>query len=178
MKQPDWKAIRRFYSSNLDCIMRAGPSDWGVDPYSWDFELGVEMTAIEDAIWCEIRNVGCVMYPQFPVGRRFVDFGNPCVKVAIECDGADFHGDPDADMAREQEIEALGWRIYRISGSDCMRITRVRECKETGVASIIPSPGHKLVRLIADRYGIRCAPTRAVGGVSVLEMVRSAIARQ
>ena len=54
-------------------------------------------------------------------GERFVarvDFAYPEERVAIEVDGFRYHGDRrafDDDRARGNEIQALGWRILRIT---------------------------------------------------------------
>lgn len=111
-----WDRIRAFYKANDEAILRAGRREWGIDPYAWDSEAGIVLTPIEQALWADIRSLGAVLYPQYPVGRRFVDFGNPCAKVAIECDGAKWHTDAAADKARQSELEAEGWDVYRVGG--------------------------------------------------------------
>lgn len=111
------EAIRRFYDMAWKDIKAAGVSEWGIDPYEVDWIR--LFTPIELALWHDIRNADAVLYPQYPVGCYFVDFGNPVVQVAIECDGAKWHQDADKDLARQRAIEAMGWRVYRISGRDC-----------------------------------------------------------
>ena len=49
-----------------------------------------------------------------------VDFGNPIAKVALECDGAQFH-DARKDAARDRKLAALGWTVYRVPGWQCLR---------------------------------------------------------
>lgn len=110
-------AIRNFYILAGPEIISAGSTEWGVDPYEVDW-LNV-FTPIEAALWHDIRAEDLVMYPQFPVGGYFVDFGNPCAKVAVECDGEAFHKDCQKDALRQARIESLGWSVYRISGRDC-----------------------------------------------------------
>jgi very-short-patch-repair endonuclease len=116
----DWGRIRAYYRANAASINDAGRDSWGVEPYSWETEAGIRFTPIEQAIWQDIRSLDAVLYPQFPVGRRFVDFGNPVAKVAIECDGAAFHLDQKADRQRQAEIESYGWTVYRFTGRECM----------------------------------------------------------
>lgn len=112
------RAIRGMYTDFHDDIAAAGPREWGVDPYIVDWPA--LFTAIEYALWCDIRAAGIVMYPQYPVLGYFVDFGNPCARVAIECDGRAYHQDRGADWKRQREIEAQGWTVYRITGRDCL----------------------------------------------------------
>lgn len=87
------------------------------DPY----ELGdwVKIfTPIENSAWGAIRDRGLPMWPQFPVGGYFLDFGNPVAKVALECDGRDFHNAVD-DAERDMKLRALGWKTYRAPGWVC-----------------------------------------------------------
>lgn len=111
------EAIRRFYDMAWKDIKAAGVSELGIDPYEVDWIR--LFTPIELALWHDIRNADAVLYPQYPVGCYFVDFGNPVAQVAIECDGAKWHQDSDKDVARQRQIEAMGWRVYRITGRDC-----------------------------------------------------------
>jgi very-short-patch-repair endonuclease len=111
-------ALRQFYKLADEEIFEAGSEEWGIDPYEVDW-IQV-FTPIEYALWHDIRGAGCVFYPQYPVGRYFVDFANPVAKVAIECDGAKWHMDKEKDAERQREIESAGWVVYRITGSDCV----------------------------------------------------------
>lgn len=112
-----FKALREFYANANFEIMAAGKTKWGIDPYEVDW-IRV-FTPIEQALWHDIRDAGIVMYPQYPVCGFFLDFANPRAMVGIECDGAAYHSDKQKDANRDAELSKLGWRIYRISGSDC-----------------------------------------------------------
>jgi hypothetical protein len=85
-------------------VMPADPAEWL--PYAVaEGELEVDPTTptkakirggarmVRDVVMnpFEGDSVALVLYPQYPVGRYFVDFGNPVHKVAIECDGARWH---------------------------------------------------------------------------------------
>lgn len=116
----NWNTIRAFYKRHEAEIFSEPANEWGMAAYTWCEIPGmITMTPIEEWLWSDIRDADIVMYPQYPVGRFFVDFGNPVAKVAIECDGHAFHLDKARDGERDAQMEALGWRIYRISGSDC-----------------------------------------------------------
>lgn len=108
----------QHYKANMGQIMAAGSSDWGVDPYEW--ECFTNMTPIESALWSAIRQVGIVMYPQFPIGPFFADFCNPVAKVVIECDGAAWHQDKEKDARRQRFIEEQGYTVLRITGKQCL----------------------------------------------------------
>lgn len=93
------------------------------EPYSSEIDFVKEMTPIEFDTWQVIRILGVLpLYPQYPIGSRFTDFGNPFFKIAIECDGKDFHNDKRKDRLRDQYFKDLGYTVYRISGADCRRI--------------------------------------------------------
>lgn len=95
-----------------------------VSPYH-GFDWMTMFTPIENQTWQAIRYFGhAPFYPQYPVGNYFVDFGNPFLKIAIECDGAEFHQDKEKDRKRDMVLFESGWIVYRISGSDCTRMVR------------------------------------------------------
>lgn len=78
---------------------------------------------IEESTWQSIRSFGkAPFYPQYPVNNYFIDFGNPKVKVGIECDGKEWHTDRERDRKRDVDLLNEGWMIFRISGSDCNRV--------------------------------------------------------
>lgn len=144
----DWSRIRRFYDQYQLAIKAAGRNEWADgDAYLWDHRGGIQMTPIETWLWSDIRALDAVLYPQYPVGRYFVDFANPIAKVAIECDGAEWHNDKAKDAARDAELEAMGWTVYRISGSDC----RTEQDQETGKSG----KAYLWLKDITGRHGIR-----------------------
>lgn len=110
--------IKKHYESINLLIYKEKSNEWAVDPYACDEY--VSFTPIEKALWHDIRSADLVLYPQYPIGRYFVDFANPKAKVAIECDGKQYHQNLEKDLKRQREIESLGWVMYRISGKDCL----------------------------------------------------------
>lgn len=151
-----WAAIRAFYRRHAADIQAAGPTRWGCDPYGWSFEAHISLTPIEAAVWHDIRAERAVLYPQIPVAGRFVDFGNPCARVALECDGLQWHQDIDRDARRQRQIEAAGWTVYRITGSDCVKPDSY-ELDDLGVERLVPGPARTLIRRICDAHGVRHA---------------------
>lgn len=144
----DWNAIRSFYAASHSEIMGESPNEWGIDPYAWD-EAAINLTPIESWLWHDIRAADLVLYPQYPVGGFFVDFANPKAKVAIECDGEDFHKDKEKDAKRDAKLRQLGWSVYRISGKAC----------RDGVSSDTPekSEARKFIQAIATHHNIQRA---------------------
>jgi hypothetical protein len=154
MKAPNWERIRAHYRHNDTAIHQAGRSVFGIDPYAWEHEAGIFLSPIERSLWHDIRIVAVVLYPQYPVGRRFVDFGNPGAKVAIECDGAAWHKDSEADAQRQREIEAQGWTVYRISGRDCFTAEKETEDEE-GRIRFKSGAAEDFIREVSERHGMR-----------------------
>ncbi|MDB4136698.1 DUF4011 domain-containing protein [Gammaproteobacteria bacterium] len=83
-----------------------------------DFEL---------AVCRALEQKGFVVTPQVGVKGFFIDIGvthrsSPHGFIAgIECDGATYHSSPsarDRDKIRQDVLESLGWRIYRIWSTD------------------------------------------------------------
>lgn len=85
------------------------------DPYKY-FPWFQRFTPIEKNVWRDIRYLGLPFYPQFPIGKYFVDFADPLMKIVIEVDGKEFHKDHEKDLARQREIESKGWEVIRIPG--------------------------------------------------------------
>lgn len=112
-----WKALRAFYKEVMPQIMAGHPWEWAIDPYEVDW-LPL-FTPIEYGFWQDIRGMGAVLYPQFPIGRYFADFANPLAHVVIECDGAAYHKDKQKDTERERAINDHGYRVYRLNTQEC-----------------------------------------------------------
>jgi very-short-patch-repair endonuclease len=147
-----WDAIREHYTRHHDLMMRTPPNEWAIDPYGWDVGL-LHFTPIEQFLWEDLRDANVVIYPQYPVGRFFVDFGNPVAKVAIECDGAAYHKDKVKDAERDRILQAFGWSVYRIRGRDCMQqIDHTFDEDEDDAAR--QSPAQRFVQLILQRHRI------------------------
>jgi hypothetical protein len=138
----DWSAVRRFYRE-VEPIILAGPAcEWAIGAYDWEECGGIRMTPIEAWLWADIREANAIFYPQYPVGNFFVDFANPVARVAIECDGYEYHLDKAKDRDRDAILESMGWVVYRITGHDC----RTESDEETGA----PGKAGRFVREIAE----------------------------
>lgn len=119
-----YEKIRQHYLEIDPFILNisAGtPMRW-FNPYTDLVDWMAIFTPIEMDAWQAIRANGkCPLYPQYPVSKYFLDFGNPYMKIGLECDGKEFHLDKQKDNKRDYELKQLGWQIYRIPGSDCRR---------------------------------------------------------
>ncbi len=145
-------AIDGYYRQAWKQIRTVPAHQWALDVYEIDWTT--YMTPIELALWGDIRQEGVVLYPQHPVGRFFVDFGHPVARVAIECDGREFHLDRDKDRARQAEIESFGWTVYRLTGRQCNQDSVEVEDPDSGGISIRPGEAQVLIREVAARHGL------------------------
>lgn len=84
-----------------------------VSAYGLGIDWFSKFSPIEDKAWDCIRYVGAPLYPQYPVGRFFIDFADPIRRIGIEIDGLAYHKDRKKDRVRQIEIEGHGWTIYR-----------------------------------------------------------------
>ena len=120
MSPYEFKTIKDYYDEKRDSILAAPDRMRGCDVYDIDWPL--MFSPIEALAWNEIRLIGLVMYPQYPVAEMFVDFASPRKKVVLECDGAAFH-DKNQDRERDERMKSRGWTVYRIKGREFMRNT-------------------------------------------------------
>jgi hypothetical protein len=120
-----YNEIRSHYEYLTPLILERSkkhPGAW-VSPYCGDIDWIKIFTPIEDDTWHAIRSNGKIpLYPQYPVLKYFTDFANPYLKIIVECDGADYHLDWEKDNNRDYELMEAGWKVYRISGTDCYRV--------------------------------------------------------
>lgn len=143
----NWNALRAHYDRISPLILAAPKNEWAVDAYEWDDgKRMMFMTPIEGWLWAEIRDANAIFYPQYPVGRFFVDFANPRAKVAIECDGAAYHLDKAKDAARDAVLARMGWTVYRAPGWLCVK----ENDRETGALG----QAGEFVRRIASEHGL------------------------
>lgn len=82
---------------------------------------------LEQSVAAAIRSMGFDVVPQvgcssFRVDLGVIDPGHPGrFALGVECDGASYHSSAtarDRDRLRQQILERLGWRIYRIWSPD------------------------------------------------------------
>ncbi|MDA8064186.1 MAG: AAA domain-containing protein [Thermaerobacter sp.] len=87
----------------------------------------VPLNAFEADVYDALTARGLRLLPQYGVSRYRLDFAVQHPRqpgrmvLALECDGARYHSAPaarDRDRLRQQQLEALGWRFYRIWSVD------------------------------------------------------------
>ncbi|MFF3733615.1 DUF3320 domain-containing protein [Streptomyces sp. NPDC002476] len=107
----------------------------------------------EESVLAVLRDWGYRVQPQVGVAGYRIDLGlrHPelpgAYALGIECDGAMYHSSKtarDRDRLREQVLNGLGWRLYRIWGTDWYRgraaaELRLREAVEQAIAQGPPA---------------------------------------
>jgi very-short-patch-repair endonuclease len=153
-KRRMWDFLRDYYAENEAAILEAQPWQWGVPINEIDWRA--TFTPIESAMWDAIRMEGVIFYPQYPQAGFFLDFANPQAKVAIECDGFQWHMDRVKDYERDSKLHRLGWRVYRVSGRHCMTETKFDDDNN----ELDVSHPAALLRELANLYPIGGRKTR------------------
>ncbi len=80
----------------------------------------------EESVYSVLSNVGIKSAPQVGVAGYFIDLAvvsnvSDDYVIAIECDGATYHlskSARDRDRLKQEVLERLGWRVYRIWSTD------------------------------------------------------------
>lgn len=115
------QTLKGYYLSAYDSIMAHHESGRLSHYRSYPCDWSQIHTPIEFAAWAAIRAKGQLpLYPQFPVDKYFIDFGNPYYRVGIELDGKDWHN-TGKDRERDENLYRQGWKIFRISGKEMYR---------------------------------------------------------
>jgi len=112
MEIQERQEIRKIYKEMYKHIKFHYPLQ--ISPYFFNWTN--YFSTIEYNVWCGIRFLCLPFYPEYPVGKYFIDFADPINKIGIEVDGKKYHQDFAKDRSRQKEIEKEGWKIYRIKG--------------------------------------------------------------
>lgn len=140
--------IKKHYEEILPRIMSRNKGQW-VAPYTDLVRWELIFSPIEEMTWQSLRCFGqCPLYPQYPVDKYFVDFGNPKYKVAIECDGKEWHMDKEKDAKRDNVLFKQGWHIFRISGADCYKV-----CETYHERFDYDKDEREIYEILSDFYG-------------------------
>ncbi len=107
-----------------------GPSVLSAIAGSTSENFGIFESPFEEQVANEVRALGWSVNTQVGVHKFRIDIGiihpkNPGVYLAgVECDGATYHSAEtarDRDIGRQQVLERLGWKIYRIWSPEWFR---------------------------------------------------------
>ncbi|HEV8595458.1 MAG TPA: DUF559 domain-containing protein [Thermoplasmata archaeon] len=79
----------------------------------------VWMSPIEHRLYEAMRTEGLAPVPQSCIQGYYVDFAFPDVRLAVEADGAAYHGEDrrEHDRKRDWILRQAGWTVKRFHGS-------------------------------------------------------------
>ncbi len=117
--------IRAAYEAALESqieMARMNVESWGVNMKMTPIEQVVLYRLLDRAPWG-----GLEFKTQQRIGKYVVDFlvndwTNTKPQIVVECDGHDFHErtkeQAQHDKKRDRELQALGFKVYRFTGSE------------------------------------------------------------
>lgn len=117
-------------------------SIWGIMK-KWDNDRFD--SPIEDYLWdaLEREELSFMARRQFEIGHYKIDIAFPNAKLAIECDGAEYHRGNELQLERDQKrdkyLARKGWRTLRIEGIAIRRdINYCIERIKRGLGDLLP----------------------------------------
>jgi superfamily I DNA and/or RNA helicase/very-short-patch-repair endonuclease len=120
---PQRKLIRDFVDyAERGIVALLGDSETDIEKYQPEFDSG-----FEEDVFNFLKNNGFKIRTQVGASGYRIDMAVKHPKIdgryilAIECDGASYHGSRtarDRDILRQEVLETLGWKFYRIWSTD------------------------------------------------------------
>lgn len=173
------------HSLNHETDLQAGDYrrriiEHALDPEAWERELEKRLAQVdqrskefEGRVLRRLMEANYNVLPQYPAGAKRIDLvviGNGR-RLAIECDGEQFHGPEQlqADMDREAVLIRLGWTFKRIRGSlffrdeeralepvfRCLQEMSIAPELATGTSSSAPSQADSVDQVIRRAQELR-----------------------
>ncbi|MGG4156896.1 MULTISPECIES: DUF559 domain-containing protein [Bacteria] len=81
---------------------------------------GTPESPIEWRLYKALIFRGEIVEPQVPCGKYRIDLALKPYRIAIECDGKEFHSSPEQiahDRRKNKYLRKNGWKVLRFSGS-------------------------------------------------------------
>lgn len=79
---------------------------------------------IEVRLYGALTTRGYYVQTQVPCGRYCIDIALPQYRLAIECDGREYHSTPEQkahDRSKNAYLRSHGWKVLRFSGRQIYR---------------------------------------------------------
>lgn len=95
-----------------------------IGPVTHGVKHDVFQSMFEQEVYLRLKGRGYHVLPQFPAGTKKIDLVviGARGRLAVECDGAYFHGTTreqiERDHQRDRELRRVGWHFYRIPESE------------------------------------------------------------
>lgn len=102
---------------------------------------GTRLTSIEQVMYRLLLNMNIPFkrFAQYPLGPYKADFAIPAIQLAIECDGDQWHSNPEdlaRDKKRDMELAGAGWTVVRFGETEL-------EEKQDAVSQTLAQEIHK-----------------------------------
>lgn len=115
----DYKERRKVLRLYYDIMKESIEKNTRINTLKFPFDA--HFSPIEHRLFHLSLIVGKLnLFPEYPVGKIYLDFAIPRFKINIECDGKEFHNDL-FDKFRDSFLINNGWIVFRISGSAIMK---------------------------------------------------------
>ena len=113
MKQkPDFDSIKLLYEKSYSKALQTSSQKISTDVEDW-YSV---MNEVQFNVYNDIKYVGIFLYPLYPIGDYFIDFGNPFAKIGIEILYKDYG--LSAKQDRINFFEANDWKVYTIESKN------------------------------------------------------------
>lgn len=103
----NFNQIKKDYEQEFSDQSKKGSDKLSFHVEDWNNVL--DKSQLE--IFREIKSIGVWLFPFYPIGNQFVNFGNPFSKVGIEIIYNNFKQEKEIKI---QEFEKIGWEIHKI----------------------------------------------------------------
>ena len=104
----DFESIKKQYLELHSKAIQNNKEAMHFDVEDWRNTL----SDIQLKVYKDIKSVGTYLYPLYPIGDYFIDFGNPFKKVGIEILYKE--REREERLACIQYFEKLGWTVYTL----------------------------------------------------------------
>jgi hypothetical protein len=108
INKPNFDLIKRLYDESYAKAKISNRIQLFLFEINWENSLN----RIHLKIYHDIKTIGVWLYPYYPLGGFFLDFGNPFKKIGIEILYKD-HGKKNKEK-RLAYFKRMGWQIYLI----------------------------------------------------------------
>jgi len=104
----DFKRIKLEYEREFSDQSKKGSDHLSFHVEDWPNVLN----EIQIEIFREIKSVGVCLYPFYPIGDSFINFGNPFSKIGLEIIYKDYIQEKENKI---NEFKKKGWKVYKIN---------------------------------------------------------------
>ncbi len=103
----NFKKIRKGYEQDFHNSSMNGSKKLSFQHEDWISVLDKP----QRDVFSEIKSVGVWLFPFYPIGNSFINFGNPFSRIGIEIIYKNYKKEKEI---RIQEFEKKGWEVHKI----------------------------------------------------------------